>query len=298
MASSRKKRAACVAYIGGAGVSKECQEAVMHLLQCRVRVVRARILSCSNRHCLLLADEIGDQTLVKSGFASGYGGTGPHAFSYTLQLLHSHGAEIDEIDVEEEIIERIDHPALTDRELESLDQAKPIRPSRWYDYILEEDIDFRRTGTAWAQFPPVVPFGIIDLRIMDLAISFWDNPDEKLLSGYRRLEEIVRSRTGLKELVGQKLFSQAFLESPPKLIWKELVSSEQRGRGQLFVGAYMAHRNTRAHSEPKKEHESDQLSEFLLLNHLYRLEKEATAAPSPASDPAAELPPPSGSDPR
>lgn len=256
----------------------------MHLLQCRVRIVKVHIITCANHHCLLLTDEIGDQTVVKSGFASGYGGIGPQAFSYTLQLLEFHGAEIDEYNVDEEFLNRIDYPALTDRDLDWLEHARPVRPSRWRDYIMEHHFKEGRSGKLWAEFSPVVPFGATDARIIDLATSFWDNPDEKLMSGYRRLEEIVRARTGLKDY-GHKLFSQAFLESPPKLIWKELGGGEQQGRGQLFIGAYMAHRNPRAHNE-LKEYESDQLSEFLLLNHLYRLEKEAVDGPPETAPPA------------
>jgi hypothetical protein len=42
----------------------------------------------------------------------------------------------------------------------------------------------------------------------------------------------------------------------------------------LFTGAYLSHRNRRAHQE-LSEYASDSLVEFLLLNHLYRLESES-----------------------
>ena len=56
--------------------------------------------------------------------------------------------------------------------------------------------------------------------------------------------------------------------------WTGMNSGEKAGRGNLFSGAYGAHRNPRAHRELKSEH-AEQLREFLLLNHLYHLEKEA-----------------------
>jgi len=51
----------------------------------------------------------------------------------------------------------------------------------------------------WREFPPVIPFAIIDGRIIDLPMSFWGNPNDRLLSGYRRLEDIVRERTDINE---------------------------------------------------------------------------------------------------
>jgi len=41
----------------------------------------------------------------------------------------------------------------------------------------------------------------------------------------------------------------------------------------LFTGAFGAHRNPRAHKELTSQNE-ELLAEFLLLNHLYRLERD------------------------
>jgi hypothetical protein len=128
----------------------------------------------------------------------------------------------------------------------------------------------------WREFPSVVPFSVVDSRLFDLAISFAENPDEKLLTGYRRLEDIVRERTGLDEH-GARLFTKAFLDSGAKLQWKALDVGERTGRANLFIAAYMAHRNPRAHRELRNDLASH-LTEFLLLNHLYRLEKESVLA--------------------
>ena len=46
------------------------------------------------------------------------------------------------------------------------------------------------------------------------------------------------------------------------------------GRANLFAGSFGAYRNRRAHKEMKGQ-DNEVLSEFLLLNHLYRLEIEA-----------------------
>lgn len=245
----------------------------MRLLQYGDEITRARIVSCASTHCLLLANGIGDRIAIKSGFSSGYGGAGQTAFSCTLQFLDSHGIEIDECDVEEAVIERLDMSALTMADIEDIETAKPILPERWHDYIMDKHYESADDRTLWRGFRPVVPFGIIDGRIIDLALSFWNDPDGNLMTGYRRLEDIVRKRTGLDES-GYKLFSRAFTADPPSLQWEDIDGGEKKGRFQLFTGAYMSHRNPRAHRELEPDRGA-QLTEFLLLNHLYRLEKEA-----------------------
>jgi Protein of unknown function (Hypoth_ymh) len=262
-----------IEYAGIAGASKDCQDAVEMLLQYGTHIQRARILTCENGHCILLTDDVGDPIAIKSGFASGYGGEGPRTFSYVLQLLDSHGAEIEEYEVEESTIRRLDNSALTLSDLKRLDKSRPVRPTRWHSYVDEADYERGRDGTLWRDFPPVIPFAIIDNRIMDLAISFWKDPDDRLLKGYRRLEDLIRERIQT-QAHGTKLLSQAFAGSNPKLTWQNIDDAEKIGRGNLFTAAFMAHRNPRAHRE-LKTYQDAQLSEFLLLNHLFRLERES-----------------------
>jgi hypothetical protein len=260
-------------YHGIAGVSLECQNAVMRLLQFGERIQRARIISCANSHCLLLTNDIGDSIAIKSGFSSGYGGEGPRRFSYSLQFLVAHGAEIDECEVDETVIDRLDQSALTTSDIETICAAKPIRPSRWHDYVFDKHYEGARDGTLWREFRAVIPFAIIDSRVMDLALSFWENPDDKLLKGYRRLEDIVRERTGIDQH-GAKLFSKAFNGPNPSLHWENVDDGERGGRTNLFIGTFLAYRNPRAHRE-LKDRSREELTEFLLLNHLYRLERES-----------------------
>jgi uncharacterized protein (TIGR02391 family) len=267
-----KGRLAGIEYVGIAGVSAACKDAVIRLLQYGTRVTLGRILSHSNHHCLLLTVESGDLVAVKSGFASGYSGEGPRTFSFVLELLDSHGADLEEYAVDEGLLDRLDLSALTRRDILCIDAARPIRPNRWADYVIDDDWDKSEDGTLWREFRPIIPFAIVDPRIIDLALKFEKQPDDCLLKGYRRLEDYVRERTGIDEH-GAKLFSQAFQSRPPKLTWKDIDDSEQAGRASLFTGAFMAYRNPRAHREPK-EHSSE-LAEFLLLNHLFMLENEA-----------------------
>jgi uncharacterized protein Ymh len=263
-----------IEYVGLSGISKDCQDAVLRLLQYGDKITRARILSSSNKHCLLLTVNVGDVVAVKSGFASGYFGEGPRTFSYVLQVLDAYGVEIEEYIVPAEVIHRVDTSSLTKTDLQAVDEAKPVLPSRWDYYILERHLEANRNGILWRNFPLVIPFAIIDSRITDLAISFWEGPDDRLLTGYRRLEDIVRERARIDEH-GAKLFAQAFSPSSGKLTWKNAGDAERAGRMELFTGAYKAYRNRRAHREPKDRGEN-LLIEFLLLNHLYLLEKEST----------------------
>ena len=267
-----------IEYAGIGGSTQDCQDAVLRLIQFGTRIVRVAILTASRDHCLLLTVNDGDRVAIKSGFTSGYGGGGPHGFSCVLQVLERHGAEIEEYEVDSAFLDRLDRSALSKDDLEALENSKPRRPSKWHDYIDKKHFEQAKDGTLWHdEFPSVIPFAIVDSRIMDLALDFWTNPDSSLLDGYRRLEDIVRKRAGISH-PGTKLFSQAFNPSGGALTWKDADDGELAGRMQLFIGTYAAHRNPRAHREPKGR-SAELLREFLLLNHLYALEKDATPNP-------------------
>lgn len=275
---------AAIEYHGISGATQDCLNAVMRLLQFGNEISRTRILTCSNEHGLLLTIDVGDLVAIKSGFTSGYGGEGPRGFSRALELLRAHGSEIEEYDVPSALMQRLDSSALTLGDLAYVDAARPVRPSRLADYVSEKDFDCALSGTLWRDFPPTVPFAIVDNRIMDLALSFWTGPDDRLLKGYRRLEDLVRRRTGLNER-GSKLFSQAFGGKTSVLYWRDITDGEQTGRVNLFTGAYMAHRSSRAHQE-LNTHPDESLAEFLVLNHLFRLEHKAEDRASSATDAA------------
>ena len=262
-----------VEYYGIPGCTQECVDSIMRLIQFNDKILKARILSCNKDHGFLLTINIGDIVGIKSGFASGYRGEGPRGFSYILQLLQSYEVEIEEYIVNQELIERLDSSSLTKLDIKNIDKSKPIRPNRWINYIFEEDRDNNINGKIWKEFPYVLPLAVIDRRITDLAKSFWENPDEKHINGYRRLEDIVRKRSGIQEH-GTKLFSRVFLNSRPKLAWKGISTPEQKGRGGLFSSTYMVYRNPRAHNELKRD-PNELINEFLLLNHLFLLESKS-----------------------
>lgn len=263
-----------IQYSGVAGDSHGCLNALMRLIQCGDLFGQATLLTAGSSHCLLVTCEPGDQIAIKSGFSSGYRGTGPGALAKALLVLYANHIEVEEIEVPEALMERLDASALTRADLEFIAQTQGVRPSRWTDYVVDMHGTDAFDRPVWGAFKPVMPWTIIDARIADLAQEFFSSPDKAILAGFRRLEDLVRTRTGLSDH-GQKLFSQAFAGDKSKLHWKEISDGgEQIGRAQLFTGAFMAFRNPRAHRETSS-HAHDSLAEFLLLNQLFLLEREA-----------------------
>jgi hypothetical protein len=124
----------------------------MRLLQFGETIIRARILSSCPTHALLLTNSVSDVTAIKSGFASGYGGAGPSAFSYVLQLLEAHRVEIDECIVDEAVIQRLDQSVLTVSDIERIEAATPIRPTRWRHYMVDQHIECQHQSTAAFHF--------------------------------------------------------------------------------------------------------------------------------------------------
>ena len=178
--------------------------------------------------------------------------------------------------VRQEVLDRVDSSSLTRANIKAIEDARPT-PDRWFDCVFDAHWECENRLTVWDTFPSVMPFAVVDRRIFDLAINFWEKPDERLLTGYRRLEDNIRARIGSQEH-GRKLFSQAFMGTRSKLMWEGVNEAEQTGRANLFVGAYMAYRSPRAHRE-LQEVPSQQLTEFLLLNQLYSLERDAEPRP-------------------
>lgn len=260
-----------IEYHGVAGSSEDCRLAVLRLIQYPPPIKQARVVTNGNMHCLLLTTDVGDVIAIKSGFASGYGGEGPSALSAVLQLFLLHGVDVDDIEVDGLMIERIDQSGLASNDLERLTTARPSRPSRWIQYISEADMGRAKVGMLGSEFWPIIPFAIVDPRIMDLAEDFWADPDARLMTAYRRLEDIVRQRTGLQEH-NAKLFSSAFSGDAAPLTWSAPDKAERQGRANLFSAVFMAYRNPRAHRELRTP---EAVSEFLLVNQLFKLEREA-----------------------
>ncbi len=270
-----KAKLAGIQYIGESGITQECKKAVINLIHAGDRIHEVKILSFeemhSSAHALLLTLEFDIQIVVKGGFASGYNGEGPKGYAFVLNLLRQYTDNINEYIVPQRIFERISSSSLTVKDLEYINSIEKVRPARWYDsaYLHKE-----RNHNVFSEFPLTIPMALLDTRLIELAFEFETNPDNAIISGYRKIEDIVRERTKLYNESSTKLFAKAFQGDNSVLYWENLDSGELKGRASLFTSVFMAYRNNRAHQEPK-HNLSDDIREFMLINQLFILESEA-----------------------
>jgi hypothetical protein len=265
-----------IQYMGRAGITDSCLKAIARLIHFGDEISDVKLLTSGSKHCFLFLINDSELVAIKSGFSSGYIGEGPRGLSFALELLYSLDKSVREYVVGEKVIDRIDTSCLMQSDLEELSSRKNIFSLGGYEYILRAD-----SGKTWLEsrelnylFPEEIPLGIVDSRIIDLAINFKHNPDSAIMNGYKRLEEIVRRRTGLLHDYGEKLFSKALMKDDSSLYWENLHPAEVKGRASLFSATFMGYRNHRAHKEVNSTVEED-VREFLLLNQLYCLEAKA-----------------------
>ena len=91
-----KNKGAGLQFVGMAGITKSCTDAVLRYLQYGDIISKVLIITSDQSHALILRMETDEVVAVKSGFSSGYHGGGPRGFAYVLALLHAY-----EIDIEE-----------------------------------------------------------------------------------------------------------------------------------------------------------------------------------------------------
>lgn len=263
-----------IQYHGLDGITFSCLKALTSLITAGIRIKQAALISCAQNHAFILIDEFDATIAIKAGFGSGYSGEGSRGLAAALELLRRHAVEIEEFQVDAKFMGRLALSCLLQKDIEFIRAAQPLRPSRWYDYIYDQGLEIADQPHLLTQYYPIViPFAIIDTRILDLAIAFSLNEDTTIISAFRRLEDIVRKRTGLPG-EGTRLFSKAFMQEDSPLKWDVPDDGELKGRASLFSAIFMAFRNARVHREPQSE-QNKALREFLLVNELYRLESEA-----------------------
>lgn len=262
-----------VEYLGDAGITLSCLQSLCKTLQTHSDLTTALLLTNDQVHAFLLKDDSGTYYVIRSGFTSGYSGEGPKGLAKALALLSKHRIETEEILIPTKLLNRLNNSSLNDQDIDFIYQQKIIRPIRLHDYIYPFENEVTQTTKSKCYYPLELPYSIIDDRIFDLALLFKQDPDSALTKAYKRLEDIIRTRTGIHEH-STKLFAQAFQGENALLTWDVPDSAEIKGRVNLFTSAYMAFRNARAHRE-KDENLMHQYREFLLINELYLLEAEA-----------------------
>jgi hypothetical protein len=220
-----------IQYMGLARGARSCRDAVMRLLQGGVRVAKARIITADDEHALILTVDDADTIAIKTGLNASGEGRGLRA--QTLRLLRSHGAEIDEFIVDPSFLRRIEVSALTRQDLEDLDDALPLRPARWTAYLDDADTE----GVA---LPHSLPLGLVDGRLMDLALRFQEAPERSVAAAAKRVEAVARDH-------------------------------RDDALTQEVMAALGVQGRTSCGPERAKNMPADLCSEFLYLNHLMRL---------------------------
>ncbi|MBJ9954877.1 MULTISPECIES: TIGR02391 family protein [unclassified Acinetobacter] len=263
-----------IEYLGEVGITQTCLLSLYNLLQTHSDLSYALLLTSDQTHALILKDQFESYYIIRSGFTSGYSGEGPKGLATALTILNKHEVETEEILISSKIMNKLNSSTLSDEDIDLIFKQRIIRPIRLHDYIYPFSNEVSTTFNLKRYYPLELPYSIIDDRIFDLALLFKNDPDSALIKAYKRLEDIVRTRTGLNEH-SSKLFSQAFAAPNAPLTWDLPDKSEIIGRANLFIGAYQAFRNARTHREKPQENLVHQYREFLLINELYLLETEA-----------------------
>jgi hypothetical protein len=274
---------AAIQYLGVSGATGESFAGIKRLIHYGDVINEAKLLTCHNensrKHAFLLNVNCGDIFGIKSGFASGYKyrGTGAAGLAKSLMLLIRHKVKIKEYNVDEGLLDRLDNSCLLSTDIIDLEHTKPVKPEKYHNYIYDmypsvlnapDDVeDERLRGT----FPVTIPYAILDARLLDISIDFFENPDNNLMTAFRRLEGIVKQRTNIKGKSGNKLFSEAFLGKESILHWNDEDDGEQAAKANMFSSIYGAYRNPRAHRETQLS-DQEALRELLLINQLYVLE--------------------------
>jgi hypothetical protein len=269
------KQPAGIQYLGESGLTESCKQAVIKLIHFGETIEEVKILTAegehSNSHGLLLTLSYDTRIAIKNGFASGYPGEGPRGYAFVLNLLSKFTENIGEYIVPNDIFRRLTDSCLTIQDIVLIDETDEIKPARWYDFV-----PYRKENqpSVFHEFPSTIPMSLIDKRLIDIALDFVNNPDNSILNAYRKIESIVRERSKLTHESSTKLFAKAFQGDESALCWVNLDSGESKGRASLFTSTFMAYRNNRAHQEPKHNLDDD-VREFLLINQLFILEREA-----------------------
>lgn len=258
-----------IEFHGQEGITQSCVNAILRIVQYDTRIKKVILVTYEQRHAYILLTKFCETIDIREGFSSGYSGEGPCGLSMVLRLFQHLEVEIEENEITYRLMEKLNSGRFTQRDFECL-LARPASTWHWTEYLLRKE---EKSGSLWEQFAPVIPFSILDKRLIPLALSFWENPSHHLMNGYRLLESTVRARAVITS-IGAKAFSQAFQGPSAKLYWQGIDAVELEGRVSLFVGAFKTFRNPRAHTVVEKSAE-ELLSEFLVLNQCFRFEAMA-----------------------
>lgn len=256
----------------GTPYTQDCLEAIGFILQTQTYIEKALLLSCNQAHAYLIKSHR-NTYIIRSGFSSGYFGEGPKGLASSLQLLLKHNIAVEEINISEKLMKKVNHSSLSDADIKIMLTTRVVRPTNIYEYIyaIYKTTEYQVTNDRY--YPTELPYHLIDSRILDLALKFNDDPNRSIFNAFIRLENIVQTRIN-SDKHSSALFEYAFCSENPPLICKSEDKRASQATGRIFPNIYKAFRNEHAHNEVSKSLKT-LIREFLLINELYILESEA-----------------------
>jgi hypothetical protein len=274
MALFTSHRLAGLAYHGSSQTTQSCLEAISRLIQAGEWITQAFLLTADDRHCFVLEVAEYELLVIKAGFASGYSGEGPRGLALAILLLRRHGIDVEELEVLPDVLRRVDESRLTETDLKLISTSRAVRPIRLERYTHGAFAGEPLAPKMRTAFPLVVPFALVDERIIDLAVKLAERADSAITDAFKRLENIFVERCGIPDGYGVGLLQKALKGPSSLLTWEGIGKQEAEGRAELFFAVYRGFRNRRAHKE-LNSNPSEALREFLLVNELFLLEAEA-----------------------
>lgn len=271
--SARREHSALpIQYLGRAGATQPCVEAMVTILtspyRCReITVVFQEKQPGEDSHavCFVVWDWLGcDITIVPNGFGT-HAGTGGWGLAVVLSLIQFYQIPLTEKWVEARQFKRIacGHPTARDRE--QLHQADHCAAS-WPFHVgsfgsrLWTQIDYETT-----QFP----YWLIEPELLGDVKDIERNPGGAVFQAARRLEIILREIGAYPaNLVGQRLLDQAMGESG-SLRPLGATTGEREAWVHLFRGTVGAIRNPEGHRDQQLSLE-DAIGQVLTVNMLLR----------------------------
>lgn len=270
-----------VQYHGSHHATQWCLDALANLMSAGTLIRRALLLTHDGLHGFYLDIEDREPIVIRCGFSSGYSGEGPAGLAIALHLFCRFRIDVEEVLVSSILLERLNDCRLSIDDLDFIRNAEFVRPMRTHEYK-HDGLLYRGGPSALVrkQFPPSVPWFVLDDRVEDLAIELSRDPDRAAFNAFRRLESLVKIRCGLSSgTFGVDVFRKAFRGSGAILIWPEASPGEVEGRALMFEAAFIAYRNPRAHRDGEVS-VSKAYREFYLVNELFLLEAEAVKVQS------------------
>jgi hypothetical protein len=260
-----------ICYLGNSGITQSCFESFIILLQ-SYKINKATIITKIEnkiKHHAIVLNINSNYYVIKDGFVSGekYCGEGSNKFSCVIYLLHNFNIDIYEILIDDNFMNRLITSNLTNDDLKVIKKANYCK---YNEYIKLSDELNNKIIKIYS--PYTIPLKIIDPRIFDLYYEFKNDIDNALTKGFKRLEEIIKQRinnTNDQDIINYTKINK-YIE---KFKWNDKNDNENENIRHLFNNTFSIYRNNRAHKEINDN--EDNIFEFLLLNKLFLLEKEA-----------------------